>query len=716
MSGSTPSLEDHCRQVTASAASAIEWLRIVGPRISASTEVAEQELRRIGFRAERLRQAATRPINVGMFGGSQSGKSYLAAALSRNGAAPLRIKFGDERLDYFSQINPARSPKSSACVTRFSVRAPDAPFPEAPVSLRLLSQSDVVRIIANSYLEDVDPEAASPTTPPRLALVISRLRTQVGEERSGFSADDVDEMRSYFERYFHRHPVVAALGDNFWTAAAEMSDRMSIQGRAVMFSLLWGETPQLTVMCVRLFQALEALGNSEVAFCGLEALDPTAMSIIDTDTMLHGLEEDSSSKITLFTPGGHQVAMTRPLVTALTAELNLTLEEQPYAFFGSADLLDFPGAPARMRFTEPDTLYPDPANRARHFRRGKAAYLFQRYVAAQELTALVLCMEDTPPIARTLPEMVREWIDAAQGATPEERQDIPCALFVALTKFDQELKEELRHREDDPEHWEHRLSSVFNEFLCRDYRWYDHWAPRRAFNNVFWIRNPVIPEAEILQYNATGRETGWVDRARVARLRSRFLASPVARDHFSDAMRAWDEVVKLNDGGVSYLAGQLRPVCDQELRHRQFAELLAALAREMHQCLGPFHSAVEASRAAQPPRREPPAATAAPSEEPAVSQEIEEEVAREEETVTATAGDEPAAETPDTEGLEEPEVIPAPRRTSPSQPAADAVPSQPAAAGDDEDASPQSRDRIVKAGVGAAIAVAIALAAYFYLG
>ena len=402
----------------------------------------------------------------------------------------------------------------------------------------------------------------------------------------------------YFNEYFAEHPVITALGPDFWPVVAELAGQLGIQGRALLFAPLWGETAQLTVMCVRLLQALEELGNAELAFCTLDALDPQAMSILDAETMMHGLEDESMPAIWVSTLEGRQIELARPVVAALAAELHLTLEEQPFGFFSSADLLDFPGAPPRSRFTEPDSLYADPTNRARHFRRGKAAYLFQRYVANQELTALVLCMEDAPPVARTLPEMVREWIDAAQGATPEERRDMPCALFVALTKFDQELKEELRQKEDDPEHWARRLKGVFDDFLCRNDRWSDRWAPGRAFNNVYWLRNPAIAEPEVLQYNASGRETGLVDRGRIARMRGRFISAPAARQHFIDPTRAWDEALKLNDGGVSYLAGQLRPVCDPELRRRQIAELLAGLARDMHQCLEPFYVAASPARAA----------------------------------------------------------------------------------------------------------------------
>ena len=652
MSGSAEALEQYCRQVADSATSAVQWLRAISARVGRPTDKAEQELRDIGARAEKLRRAANAPINVGVFGSNQSGKSYLAAALARRGATPLRVVLGEERIDYFARLNPLRSPKSSACVTRFSMHKPATAMAGLPVSLRLLGQSDVIRIIASSYLEDVDPAASAPTTLERLAAVLNRLRSQMGERQPGLSGDDVRDMQSYFAGHFPDHPMITALGSDFWPIASELSERLPAQGLAILFSVLWGETPQLTVLCVRLLQALGSLGNAEKAFCGLEALDPQASSIIDSETMMQGLEDETATKVIVATEAGARVELTRPVMAALVAELHLTLEEQPYGFFNNADLLDFPGAPARSRFTEPDSLYADPTNRARHFRRGKATYLFQRYVANQEISALVVCVEDTPPTARTMPAMVRDWIDSTQGATPDERRELPCALFVALTKFDQDLKEELRQKEDDPEHWGNRLKSVFDDFLCRDSRWAERWSPGRPFTNVFWLRNPAVPEPEVLQYNAAGRETGLVDRGRIARMRGRFIATPLVRQHFTDPGRAWDEVLKLNDGGVSHLAGQLRPVCDPDQRRRQISEAVAVLAREMHQALEPFYVAASPQKTQPAPEPEPAvaevgavAATAAAAAmaSPAVAEPLRPVQARKDVTPPSAATVEPAA-------------------------------------------------------------------------
>ncbi len=50
--------------------------------------------------------------------------------------------------------------------------------------------------------------------------------------------------------------------------------------------------------------------------------------------------------------------------------------------------------------------------------RGKVAYLFQRYSAERELSAMLLCIPDGNQEVRDLSDMMTAWIDQTIGATP----------------------------------------------------------------------------------------------------------------------------------------------------------------------------------------------------------------------------------------------------------------------------------------------------------
>ncbi len=49
--------------------------------------------------------------------------------------------------------------------------------------------------------------------------------------------------------------------------------------------------------------------------------------------------------------------------------------------------------------------------------RGKVAYLFQRYSAERELSAILLCIPDGNQEVRDLSDMMTAWIDQTIGAT-----------------------------------------------------------------------------------------------------------------------------------------------------------------------------------------------------------------------------------------------------------------------------------------------------------
>ena len=94
---------------------------------------------------------------VGVFGPSQAGKSYLVSVLARKGET-LTAVFDDParpEVDFIQDINPYGEKEATGLVTRFTVHKPQTPL-EFPVFLRLLTQTDLLKILANSYFHDGD--------------------------------------------------------------------------------------------------------------------------------------------------------------------------------------------------------------------------------------------------------------------------------------------------------------------------------------------------------------------------------------------------------------------------------------------------------------------------------------------------------------------------------------------------------------------------------
>jgi hypothetical protein len=585
-------LSDRALRVAGAAADALGWAAAHPEAAREGGAALARDLRRFGLRAKKLAAAAARPMCVSVFGPSQSGKSYLISALARKGTEPVRVVLGTQAIDFVAEINPEGGKEATGLVTRFTMRATPG-LPGRPVTVRLLTQTDVVKILGNSFLEDFNRDAILPLPQTEVAALLETLRPRAGPAPSTVVDEDaVFDLQEYFERYFRGHPVVLALGAGFWREAAALAPRLSVADRARLFGVLWNGIDAYTATCRRLTEALASLGDPDEAFMGTEALIPRTASIIDVETLAGLGAPDGLAGLELATRDGRKATLPRPVVAALVAELRLTLSEQPWDFFAGTDLLDFPGARSREVLSDAEAYLAEPARVAPLYLRGKVAYLYQRYVAEQELTAMLLCIGPSNQEVRTLPGMVKEWVDATHGATPEERARQATALFVVLTKFDMEFEEKRGRREDEPgqgTRWATRIEASITRFLGLEHAWPQDWTPGRPFSNTFWLRNPNVAARALLTYDAEGRETGVLDPARLRRLREEFLATPEVQRHFADPARAWDEAMRLNDGGVTYLAERLAPVCNPALKRGQVAARLATLTRQIAARLDPFH-------------------------------------------------------------------------------------------------------------------------------
>ena len=576
-------LAEQCRAVGSVAEQSTHWISQAQAVAADDRPALERECRRVAGRATHLARAAERPMCISVFGASQAGKSYLISALARPGQQPLRVEAGSVSVDFLAQINPVGGGESTGLVTRFTIHKQPA-LPDLPIVLRLLSQSDVVRIVANGFLADVDRDGTSPPAPARLSAVLQAAQAARQDDAiAGFGENDVLGLREYLDQYFRSHPVVTGLGSDYWAAAAAASPRLNPAERAQLFSPIWGEVPELTELCARLLTALAELGDATDAYCALDALVPREDSIIAVNT-LDRLGEEGGTLVTVATSAGRRVALPRPVVAALVAELRLVLTERPFDFFEHTDLLDFPGGRSRENISDLPRFLAQPGKLPLFFRRGKVAYLYQTYLAEQELTAMLLCVGPSVQEVRTMPGMVMEWIEATHGPTAPARAGKPTGLFLVLTMFDRQFEDKAGGREP----WSTRIEGALDRFLTLEHDWHERWQNDAPFDNTYWFRNPTIAAKALLDYDANGHETGLREPDRVAAIRAEYLADPVVQRHFRDPARAWNEAFRLNDGGLTYLADNLRPLCDPQLKRKQVASQLHALAAGLRARLQPY--------------------------------------------------------------------------------------------------------------------------------
>lgn len=584
-------LATRASSVSNAAENAMQWAlnRANADLIGQEVQGLAQMLRRSARRARRLSKAAETKMAVSVFGPSQAGKSFLVSVLARPQNGKLVADYGTPKgqLDFISQINPEGEGESTGVVTRFTMsrgRTPDG----FPVALRLLSESDIIRILVNSFFMDGDENSESPPRAEDIETLCANLAKKKSDPSAGLEEDDLLDVRDYVEQNFRSRAYASAL-DGYWANAANLAPRLSTSDRGQLLSVLWGGHPSLTELYIKLANTRQELGLDSLVHAGLDALVPRETSIIDVKT-LKDLTKDDGPFVDIVRFDGQEKSIQRALLCALTAELVLPMREQPWDMFNHTDLLDFPGS--RNRFKDPlvVTLREPEKNIPELFLRGKVAYLFDRYVADQEITAMLLCIPDSNMEAIDLPRLVEDWITLTHGASPEERERAECILFFVLTKFDKHLGESAADGGSDTR-FQRRMEASFEKFWRHSDSWPRKWTSQEPFRNCFWLRNPNFYVPGLIEYDDAKLETGIVTSqlARLEDLRNGFLHADAVQTHFKDPTAAWDAAMALNDGGISYLVNALNRVCRPEVKQSQIETQLNFEIREITARLAPFY-------------------------------------------------------------------------------------------------------------------------------
>ena len=239
MTATDATLSIVCRDLEQVSAEFLTWLDDNTERVRQEKAGLTKEFRRLAAQARRLAQAAQRPMCVGVFGPSQSGKSYLISALARKGNAPLLADFAGQEVDFIRDINPEGGRESTGLVTRFTLQPAAGATPAAPVHMRLLTQTDLVKILGNTYYADCDHSDDELLTPAQLTEVLDSLAPLAqAQPADPLTAEDVYDLQAYFERYFKGQERIRLLRLGYWEPAAQLAPRLRIQDRAKLFSVI----------------------------------------------------------------------------------------------------------------------------------------------------------------------------------------------------------------------------------------------------------------------------------------------------------------------------------------------------------------------------------------------------------------------------------------------------------------------------------------------
>ncbi len=608
--------------VATGASHAIDWITdpVNKETVAERRGVIERDLRRSLFRAKRLIDAASQRMAVAVFGPSQVGKSHLISVLARRGNA-MKVAFPGvaEPLDYIRQINPDRGKEATGLVSRFTLTERPSPREGFPVSLKLLRPADTIKILANTYFFEGNPGRYETwPTAEAIATHIEELAPSARDQADGsygLLAEDVWDIAEYLNQHIPEFRDLTGKMPDFWPVMADIAGRLKIQQGAKLWSILWGRHEKLTAFFRMLLETHAKLDYASEVFVPTEAIDLTAISardkgtrsILDVESLLD-LGAPDAPQIEVCGSDGRAVALPRPVVAALTAEVRFRLAEKPWDFLDDVDLLDFPGYRSRGLPAPPDgDVAGSEASRglAYHLEhddnsellkemilRGKVDYLFQRYVSDQDITAMLLCIKESNMDVKKLADVVPQWIASTHGARPQDRAGKPTLLFFVFTRFDVHFE----RRSSDAtlgldQRFEGRMkASLTDAFGKSPESWVQKWTPTAPFTNCFLMRNPNIENRDIFEF-ADGLEARIAPPSmdHVDNLRQAFMSVDLVRRHFPDPRRSFDEMMRLNDGGATWIANHLAPVCRADVKPMQVRDRIEEVRRQIAGAIRPFY-------------------------------------------------------------------------------------------------------------------------------
>ncbi len=592
MQAEDQTLAQKCAELENNTQRAMRWLEHNKTHVGNEYQSIQAELRRAGRAYHKCKVAAMRKMCVGVFGPSQAGKSYLISTLARDRYGNLTAHFNGQNHDFLTEINPEGGKESTGLVTRFTTTLPQNLPDGHPIRLRLLTECDIVRVLVNTYYADCEHKE-SPNQDELLADILKLEDLYNNTYNNEVSGDDLEELREYVVRNFASRPRVQLLQKAYFERAIELVPGLNLNGRAQLFALLWDKINAFTQLYKSLCQILQSLDYADEAYCPIDALIPRENSIIDV-TLLQGLLQHSNDSfsgdmLSIVGNNGKQIQVPRTLITALTAEITIPMSEKPDDFFDHTDLLDFPGYRSRLKLENVRQELERQGMLENLFLRGKVAYLFERYCAEKELTSMLLCIGPGNQEVQDLPRAVQQWIATTHGETPERRaaSGSTPALFFVLSKMDMEF-EKKKGTPSVETRWTTRFQSSLLDFFGKNDDWPTNWDGKKAFDNVFLLRNPNFRFEAVFDFDGDKEIGIRADQVSyVEEVRTAFLQSAVVQKHVFDPEKVWNASMQLNDGGISLLRAALRPLCNPSLKRKQIAVTLAQSTEKLHAILNP---------------------------------------------------------------------------------------------------------------------------------
>ena len=263
-----------------------------------------------------------------LFGASQVGKSYLIKNLLSVDGDPLQIILGDKSYEFLEQINPAGAgAESTGVVTRFTIdkASEDANF---PVKAKLISISDLVIILTDSFLSDVDlNELIEFDDFEQNIKSLEKEFLDSDYSQDKLNEDNIFEIRDYFQNNFKKENLTRVLGgSNYWNRIGALISKIPPNRWVDIFSFYWDNNPEINKLFSLLNSDLEKLEYNRSVLLNESSILRGGGEVLDVTRVKEIFNKDTSEQ-TVFCEN-KKINIHTNRLSAIISEVTLTISEE----------------------------------------------------------------------------------------------------------------------------------------------------------------------------------------------------------------------------------------------------------------------------------------------------------------------------------------------------------------------------------------------------
>ena len=561
-------------------------------------------------RLNKIRRALDGKCSAAAYGESQVGKSYLMSSLLSSPDHPFVIANNGRNYSFIDELNPSggnnTQVESTGVITRFTVADKPSAFADM-VKIENLSVVDIILLLTDSYYNDIKIDPANVLLKDqinnRLDALAGRWQNKP-RTQAVVTDDDVYDIMDYLSEVIGS-PAANIVQSGFARTVAAFIENVPSESWAEVFGLLWNDNAELTRLFNTLINAYRLINFTQKVYVPFDAVlrkKGTLLKINWLDSVC-GCDVDYGDEVTVtdvYDAGGNLLArdFDKGQLSALVAELTFELPADVTAdrpFLRDMDLLDFPGARSREKFQEKEISKVLP----QMLRRGKVAYLFNKYSRQLKISCVLFCHHNSQKSEATLGDTVTSWLEENIGATAEERSRMLAdtngvsPFMMVATKFNIDLELTKNDTPADPstldKHWS-RFDTVIPE-IFKAKSWLGEWTRPTAgsqaapFRSIYPLRDFYWSSKNRIFDGYSEGETKSAEKTEhhydeypnyLSCLRKSFMNNTFVKRHFDDPAATWQGCATVNNDGSKAIINALNRisgVLDAARRARYHAQL-----------------------------------------------------------------------------------------------------------------------------------------------